>query len=303
MSAKIIDGKKIAEQIRQEIAQQTEALKSSKGITPGLAVILVGNNPASEVYVRNKQKACEKLGFLSELHRFPEETSQGVLLEKINELNNDDKIHGILVQLPLPSHINEQAVLRSIRPEKDVDGFHPVNMGKLAQGEPGFVPCTPLGIREMLLRENIPIQGEHVVIVGRSNIVGKPLALLLMLKSEKGNATVTVCHSRTKNLADITRQADILVAAIGRAQFIKREMVRPGAVVIDVGVNRVEDSSSPKGYRLVGDVDFDAVKEIASAITPVPGGVGPMTITMLLHNTLQAAIQTIKEKDRSEENG
>ena len=293
MSAKIIDGKKIAEQIRQEIAQQTEQLKTSRGITPGLAVVLVGNNPASEVYVRNKQKACEKIGLLSELHRFPEDTSQDLLLKKISELNHDDKIHGILVQLPLPPHINEQSILQSIRPEKDVDGFHPVNMGKLAQGEPGFVPCTPLGIREMLLRENIPIQGQHVVIVGRSNIVGKPLALLLMQKSEKGNATVTVCHSRTKNLADITRQADILVAAIGRAQFITRDMVRPGAVVIDVGVNRIEDAYSPKGYRLVGDVDFDAVKEIASAITPVPGGVGPMTITMLLNNTLQAATQMI----------
>ncbi|MCD6385608.1 bifunctional methylenetetrahydrofolate dehydrogenase/methenyltetrahydrofolate cyclohydrolase FolD [Candidatus Sumerlaeota bacterium] len=293
MSAKIIDGKKIAEQIRQEIAQQTEQLKTSRGITPGLAVVLVGNNPASEVYVRNKQKACEKIGLLSELHRFPEDASQDLLLKKISELNHDDKIHGILVQLPLPPHINEQSILQSIRPEKDVDGFHPVNMGKLAQGEPGFVPCTPLGIREMLLRENIPIQGQHVVIVGRSNIVGKPLALLLMQKSEKGNATVTVCHSRTKNLADITRQADILVAAIGRAQFITRDMVRPGAVVIDVGVNRIEDAYSPKGYRLVGDVDFDAVKEIASAITPVPGGVGPMTITMLLNNTLQAATQMI----------
>ena len=290
MSAKIISGKEIAETIRTEIKTKTEDLKKTAGIVPGLAVVLVGNNPASEVYVRNKQKACEKMGMHSELHRFTEDATQDTLLQKVRDLNNDDAIHGILVQLPLPRQILETVVLESIKPEKDVDGFHPINVGKLVEGIETFVACTPLGIREMLIRSNVPIQGQHVVIVGRSNIVGKPLALLLMQKSDKGNATVTVCHSRTNDLPGITRQADILVAAIGQAEFIKADMVKEGAVVIDVGTNRVDDPDSPRGYRLTGDVAFETVKEKASAISPVPGGVGPMTITMLLHNTLRAAM-------------
>ncbi len=289
MSAKIIDGKQLAETIRAEIKKHIDELRASTGIIPGLAVILVGENPASEVYVRNKQKACEKIGMYSELHTFPVDVTQNVVLNKVKELNEDDKIHGILVQLPLPEHISENIILTSIKPEKDVDGFHPVNVGRLVQGAETFVPCTPLGIREMLLRSNITIQGQHVVIVGRSNIVGKPLALLLMQKNEKGNATVTVCHSRTKNLREITSQADILVAAIGKAEFIKPDMIKEGAVVIDVGTNRVDDPEKPRGYRLTGDVEFESVKEKAAAISPVPGGVGPMTITMLLYNTLRAA--------------
>lgn len=289
MSAQIIDGKKIAAEIQQELKEQAKKFNAKSGITPGLAVILVGDNPASKVYVTSKQKSCEEIGFYSEVHKFPGDVQEEKVLEKVRELNANDKIHGILVQLPLPEHIDEQKILESIAVEKDVDGFHPINFGKLAQGLEGFVPCTPLGVRELLMRYNIPIKGQHVVIVGRSNIVGKPLALLLMQKSEKGDATVTVCHSRTKNLAEITRRADILVAAIGRPKFITKDMVKPGAVVIDVGVNRVDDPTAPRGYRLVGDVDFEAVKEIASAITPVPGGVGPMTIAMLLHNTLLAA--------------
>lgn len=296
MSAKIIDGKKIAEEIRTELKEEAQKLTATTGITPGLAVILVGDNPASKVYVSSKQKACAEIGFYSEGYKFPTDVTEAEVLEKIAELNASEKIHGILVQLPLPDHINEQKILEAIAVEKDVDGFHPLNFGKLAQGMECFVPCTPLGIRELLLRSQIPIKGKHVVIVGRSNIVGKPLALLLMQKSEKADATVTVCHSRTKNLAEICRSADILVAAIGRAKFITAEMVKPGAVVVDVGVNRVEDPSAPRGYCLVGDVDFNTVKDIASAITPVPGGVGPMTIAMLLHNTLLAAKKTLDTK-------
>ncbi len=296
MSAKIIDGKKIAEEIRNELKEEAQTLIAKTGITPGLVVILVGDNPASKVYVSSKQKACAEIGFYSEGYKFPADVTEAEVLEKIAELNASEKIHGILVQLPLPNHIDEQKILESIAVEKDVDGFHPLNFGKLAQGMECFVPCTPLGIRELLLRSQIPIKGQHVVIVGRSNIVGKPLALLLMQKSEKADATVTVCHSRTNNLTEICRSADILVAAIGRAKFITADMVKPGAVVVDVGVNRVDDPSAPRGYCLVGDVDFDPVKEIASAITPVPGGVGPMTIAMLLHNTLLAAKKTLNTK-------
>jgi methylenetetrahydrofolate dehydrogenase (NADP+)/methenyltetrahydrofolate cyclohydrolase len=289
MTARIIDGRALAETIRAEIKKEADQLKAEKSITPGLAVVLVGENPASQVYVRMKKRACEKLGFHSEVHTYPADISQKEVLKKIDELNKDPKIHGILVQLPLPDHIDEQTVLLAIDIAKDVDGFHPINVGKLAQGLEGFVPCTPYGIQEMLIREGTQIEGSHVVVVGRSNIVGKPIAFLLMQKNKRGNATVTVCHSRTKNLPEVTRQADILIAAIGRPEFITADMVKEGATVIDVGVNRVDAPDTEKGYRLAGDVVFDEVKEVAGAITPVPGGVGPMTITMLLHNTLIAA--------------
>ena len=293
MTARILSGKDLAETIREEIKEKTDRLKSTHAITPGLAVILVGEDPASQVYVRNKQRACEKLGFYSEVYTLPVETTQDELLAMIEKLNMDEKIHGILVQLPLPDHIDEHTVLLAIDVEKDVDGFHPVNVGKLIQGLEGFVPCTPLGIQEMLIRYGIEIAGKHVVVVGRSNIVGKPTALLLMQKNDRANATVTVCHSRTRNLPDITRQADILIAAIGKAHFITADMVKEGATIIDVGTNRLDDPDSPRGYRWVGDVDFESVKEKVAPISPVPRGVGPMTITMLLHNTLQAAMKKV----------
>jgi methylenetetrahydrofolate dehydrogenase (NADP+)/methenyltetrahydrofolate cyclohydrolase len=289
MSAEIIDGRKISEEIRGELSKEIETLKSGHGITPGLAVVLVGENPASQVYVRMKNKACHKIGIYSEQHTMSADTREEDVLKKIDELNNDDKIHGILVQLPLPSHIDEQKVINSILPEKDVDGFHPVSMGKLLIGLEGFKPCTPYGVQKMLVHAGIPVSGAHVVVVGRSNIVGKPVANILLQKQEHANATVTVCHSRTKNLAQITSQADILIAAIGRPEMITADMVKESAVVIDVGVNRVDDPSSGKGYKIVGDVKFDEVAAKCKAISPVPGGVGPMTITMLLYNTTQAA--------------
>jgi methylenetetrahydrofolate dehydrogenase (NADP+)/methenyltetrahydrofolate cyclohydrolase len=292
MPANIIDGKAIAEQIRQEVAKEVEELKA-KGITPGLATILVGEDPASQVYVRNKGKACEKAGIYSDQHTLPANIQEDELLNLIDTLNNDPKISGILVQLPLPNHIDEVKVLNAISPDKDVDGFHPVSVGKfftvknfdemLKQGL--FLPCTPHGIIELLVRSGVELSGKEAVVVGRSNIVGKPVAMLLLSK----NATVTICHSRTKDLGAVCRRADVLVAAIGKPQFIKADMVKDGVVVIDVGVNRVEDTSTEKGFRLVGDVDFETVKEKASLITPVPGGVGPMTITMLLVNTIKAA--------------
>ncbi len=291
MHAKIIDGKAIAEEMRADLATEIESLEQS-GITPGLAVVLVGEDPASQVYVRMKGKACEKIGIFSETVKLPIETTEAELLAVIDRLNNDKKIHGFLVQLPLPKQINERNVLFSILPEKDVDGFHPVNVGKVASGDTtGFSPATPYGVQQMMIRSGVEISGAHAVIVGRSNIVGKPMASLLVQKAEGANATVTVCHSRTKNLADVTRQGDILIAAMGVPEFVKADMIKPGAVVIDVGTNRVDDPSKEKGYRLVGDVDFENAKEVASAITPVPGGVGPMTITMLLYNTVQAAKQ------------
>ncbi|MBN2534083.1 MAG: bifunctional methylenetetrahydrofolate dehydrogenase/methenyltetrahydrofolate cyclohydrolase FolD [Spirochaetales bacterium] len=289
MSAKIIDGQKISEEIQAELSKEIETLKNQYGITPGLAVVLVGENPASQVYVRMKNKACHKIGIYSEQHTMPADTKEADVLKKIDELNRDDRIHGILVQLPLPSHIDEQKVINSILPEKDVDGFHPVNMGKLLIGLDGFKPCTPYGVQKMLVHAGIPVSGAHVVVVGRSNIVGKPVANILLQKQENANATVTVCHSRTKNLAQLTTQADILIAAIGMPEMITADMVKEGAVVIDVGVNRVDDPSSGKGYRLVGDVKYDEVSKKCKAISPVPGGVGPMTITMLLYNTIQAA--------------
>jgi len=289
MSAKIIDGKAIAAEMQQEMKAEVKALKNKYGLIPGLAVVLVGDNPASKVYVNMKKKACVRLEIYSEEHKMPRETSEQDLLELINKLNANEKIHGILVQLPLPDHINEDKVLNTVDPAKDVDGFHPVNVGNLVVGKPSFLPCTPYGIQQLLLKSGIQIEGKHVVVVGRSNIVGKPVALILLQKAQDANATVTVCHSRSGDLSYYTRQADILIAAIGRAEMIKKDMVKQGAVVIDVGMNRVDDLGSEKGYKLVGDVDFDQVKEVASAITPVPGGVGPMTITMLMHNTIKAA--------------
>ncbi len=278
MPAKIIDGKAIASEIREDIKREVDAVKKEKGIIPGLAVVLVGEDPASQTYVRNKEKACQKVGMYSEVYRLPAETTQEKVLAVVDELNQNPKIHGILVQLPLPDHIDEKAVINAINPDKDVDGFHPVNVGKLYIGDPGFVPCTPNGVIELLERSGVAIKGKEAVVVGRSNIVGKPVAQLLLAR----HATVTICHSRTSDLASHTRRAEILVVATGRAKMITGDMVKEGAVVIDVGVNRVDG-------KLVGDVDFDAASQRASAITPVPGGVGPMTITMLLKNTLQAA--------------
>jgi methylenetetrahydrofolate dehydrogenase (NADP+)/methenyltetrahydrofolate cyclohydrolase len=292
MTAKIIDGKQIAAQMREELKQKVAQLKT-KGITPGLAVILVGEDPASKSYVTAKEKACEEIGMYSSDNRLPASTGQTEVMALIEELNHDPKIHGILVQLPLPKQINEDTVLLAIDPKKDVDGFHPVNVGKMVVGQRAYFPCTPHGVIQLLTRSGVKLDGAEVVVVGRSNIVGKPVANMLIQKSPTGNATVTVCHTRTTNLADHVRRADIIIAAAGRPNTITADMVKPGAVVIDVGVNRIEDATKKNGYRLVGDVDFEAVKEKASLITPVPGGVGPMTITMLLYNTVESAEQTI----------
>lgn len=288
MTAKIINGKEIANEIKNSLRDRIKTLKDA-GIVPGLAMVLVGENAASQVYVRMKRRACEELGIHSPTLNLPADVPQTKLLNVIDELNKDKLVHGILVQLPLPKHIDEQRVLHAVSPEKDVDGFHPVNRGKLIMGEGTFVPCTPLGIQEMLIRSGYDPAGKHVVIVGRSKIVGLPLAILLLQKREGANATVTVCHTGTENLGQITRQGDILIAAMGRPEVIKGDMVKPGAVVIDVGVNRVEDPSSEKGYRLVGDVEFESAYQRAKAISPVPGGVGPMTIAMLMYNTVKAA--------------
>jgi methylenetetrahydrofolate dehydrogenase (NADP+)/methenyltetrahydrofolate cyclohydrolase len=288
MSAKIIDGKQIAADIREELKNEVSALKE-KGIVPGLGVILVGDDPASRSYVTAKEKACETIGIFSDDNRLPADTTQDELLELVDRMNNDPKINGILVQLPLPKHIDEAAVLVAIDPDKDVDGFHPMNVGKMMVGEDAFLPCTPHGVVQMLIRSGVETSGAHVVVVGRSNIVGKPVANMLLQKKEGANATVTLCHTRTKDLGYHTRQADIIIAASGWPNTVTADMVKEGAVVIDVGVNRVEDAGRERGYRLVGDVDFDAVKEKASMITPVPGGVGPMTITMLLFNTVDSA--------------
>src|SRR5213594_4785762 len=291
--AKLIDGRAIAEKVYVDLRRDIAALKS-KGVTPGLAVILVGDNPASRAYVRSKDKMCRDLGLHSVKLELPASTTQTELLARVEELNRDPDIHGILVQSPPPKQIDEAAVVRSLNPRKDVDGFHPENVAKLVIDDPsGFVPCTPLGVQRLLIESKIDIAGAHVVILGRSMIVGKPLALLLMQKNKNGNATVTVVHSRSRDLAQVTRSADIVVAAIGRAEFVKADHVREGAVVIDVGINRVEDSASERGYRLVGDVAFDEVSKKASAITPVPGGVGPMTIAMLMANTVKAARQSL----------
>ncbi|GIW79669.1 MAG: bifunctional protein FolD [Gemmatales bacterium] len=286
----LLDGKQLAATIREETAQAVEEFVSRHGKRPGLAAVLVGDDPASHIYVKNKRKACEKVGMASWLHSLPASTPQAELLQLVQKLNQDPQVHGILVQLPLPKHIDEATVVRAVSPLKDVDGFGPENLGLLAAGHPRYLPCTPHGCQQLLLRNNIEIDGANVVIVGRSNIVGKPLALILMQKAKGANATVTVCHSRTRDIPHWTRQADIVVVAIGRPRFLTADMIRPGAVVIDVGINRLEDGS------LVGDVDFEPVAKIASAITPVPGGVGPMTIAMLLHNTLCAARLQIEQR-------
>lgn len=281
--AKIIDGKAIAAETRKDIARRTAEFEKSYGFKPGLAVIIVGEDPASQVYVRNKKRACEEVGMYSEVHALPTATTMSELLELIEKLKADKKIHGILVQLPLPSHLDENAVIAAIPPEKDVDAFNLENVGRIMTGEYSFLPCTPAGVMKLLEHENISVSGKECVVVGRSNIVGKPQAMLLM----QANGTVTICHSRTRDLAEVTRRADILVVAIGKADFIKGNMVKEGAVVIDVGMNRRSDG------KLTGDVDFDEVSSIASYITPVPGGVGPMTITMLLENTLTAAKKSV----------
>ena len=283
MTARLLDGKALAQTIRKETAAGVAELVKVRGVCPGLAAVLVGENPASQIYVRNKRKACEEVGMQSWLHELPADTTQQQLLDLVAKLNADAAVHGILVQLPLPKQIEEMAIIRAVSSAKDVDGFSPESLGLLAAGHARYMACTPLGVQQILLRNDIPIEGKHVVIVGRSNIVGKPLALILMQKAKGANATVTICHSKSENLAAITRLADIVVVAIGVARFLKADMVRPGAVVIDVGMNRLPDG------KLCGDVDFEPVAQVASAITPVPGGVGPMTIAMLLHNTLQAA--------------
>lgn len=277
MTARIIDGKSIAKELRESLAPRVAALKE-QGITPGLTVIVVGDDPASAIYVRNKERACVKLGMNSQVLRFPAETTQEEILNTVRLLNQDDSVHGILVQLPLPRHIDEQAVLRAIDPDKDVDGFHAMNAGRLMNGEPGFVACTPKGVMRLLKVSGVELDGKNAVVVGRSNIVGKPMALLLLQK----NCTVTIAHSHTKDLTAVTRSADILVVAVGRAGFITGDMIKPGAAVMDVGINRVDG-------KVVGDVDFESAKEVASCITPVPGGVGAMTIAMLMENTVEAA--------------
>lgn len=282
--AKILSGKEVSARIKEELKKEVNALKAS-GTAPGLAVIIVGDDPASKVYVGRKEAMCAELGMHSEKYALPAETSQDELTALVESLNGDSSIHGILVQLPLPSHLDEKAVINTISPEKDVDAFHPVNVGKIMIGDYDFVPCTPAGIMELIAESNVSIEGKNCVVVGRSNIVGKPMGMLLLHK----NGTVTICHSRTRNIKEITRNADILVAAVGRAGFITADMVKPGAVVIDVGMNRLENG------RLVGDVDFDAVEKVAGAITPVPGGVGPMTISMLMKNTLTAAKKSISK--------
>jgi methylenetetrahydrofolate dehydrogenase (NADP+)/methenyltetrahydrofolate cyclohydrolase len=284
MTARIIDGNALAASVRGELAERVADLKA-RGVTPGLVVIVVGDNPASAVYVRNKVAACEKAGMYSLKLAFPGDTPQSVVMDKLAELNRDPKIHGILVQLPLPPHFDEDAVLEAISADKDVDGFHAENVGALMQGQPRFIPCTPYGVMKMLESANVPLKGAEAVIVGRSNIVGKPMAMLLMA----AGCTVTVCHSQTRDLAFHTKRADILVAAVGRPKMITGDMIKPGAVVIDVGINRLDDG------KLCGDVDFDSAKEVAGAISPVPGGVGPMTITMLLANTLEAAERAAEE--------
>ena len=296
MVAQIISGNEIAKSIRAEIKAEVDKMKA-KGIEPGLVVIIVGEDPASQVYVRKKGEACNEMGICSETIRLPASTSETELLKLIDKYNKDPKFDGILVQLPLPKHISEGNVLLRIDPGKDVDGFHPINVGKMVVGAEAYLPCTPHGVQELLMRSGNDPAGKHVVVLGRSNIVGKPVACILIQKAKGADATVTICHSRTKNLPEITRQADILIAAIGQPNFVKADMVREGVVVIDVGVNRINDPSAKGGTRLVGDVDYAAVSMKAKAITPVPGGVGPMTITMLMKNTVQAAKIHHKWKD------
>ena len=288
MTANILDGKALAEEIRREVAMGVAEMQQKHGLTPGLAAVLVGDDPASAIYVRNKRRACDEVGMVSNTILLPADSTNEQVLAQVQALNNDPRFHGILVQLPLPVQVDERLIMESLDPSKDVDGLHPFNVGKLVQGRADFVPGTPAGIQQILLRSGHDPAGANVVVCGRSDIVGKPMAILLMQRADGANATVTICHTRTKNMADITRQADILVSAIGSPNVITADMVKEGAVVIDVGINRVDDDSRKSGYRLVGDVNFAAVSEKASAITPVPGGVGPMTIAMLLVNTLTA---------------
>jgi methylenetetrahydrofolate dehydrogenase (NADP+)/methenyltetrahydrofolate cyclohydrolase len=295
MSAKLIDGKAIAAAIRQELRERIAAL-DKQGIKPGLAVVLVGEDSASQVYVGMKEKSCTELGIYSDHHHLPAETTQEELLGLVENLNADSRIHGILVQLPLPDHIDEKQIIEAVRPAKDVDGFHPVNLGRLVIGLDCFRPCTPAGVQELLVRSGVELSGKRVVIVGRSNIVGKPLANILMQKADGADATVTVAHSRTENLPELVKSADVVVAAIGRAEMITGDWIKPGAVVIDVGINRVEDPSAKRGYRLVGDVHFESASEVASQITPVPGGVGPMTIVMLMKNTVTSAEKALAKR-------
>ncbi|MBC7349813.1 MAG: bifunctional 5,10-methylene-tetrahydrofolate dehydrogenase/5,10-methylene-tetrahydrofolate cyclohydrolase [Candidatus Aminicenantes bacterium] len=292
MPAKIISGKEVAASIREELKQRTARLKE-KRLTPGLGVILVGEDPASVSYVTAKAKGAEEVGIFEETVRLPAESTEEEILKTVDRLNRDPRFHGVLVQLPLPKWVNPDKVINYISPQKDVDGFHPINVGKLLRGEPCPLPCTPYGVQQLLVRSGYSPEGKHVVVCGRSNIVGKPLVAMLMQKKPGANATVTVCHTGTRDLKKFTLQADILVAAMGAPRAITADMVREGCVVIDVGVNRVPDPSSPKGFRLVGDCDFEAIKEKAEAITPVPGGVGPMTVTMLLMNTIEAAERTL----------
>lgn len=289
MSAIVIDGVEIAQQVRLEVAQDVEALQRDRGVVPGLAVVLVGDDPASASYVRSKERACQEAGIFTETLRLPQHASQTEVLELVQRLNTDTRFHGILTQLPFPSQIDEAAVIRSLDPAKDVDGLHPFNIGLLAMGQPRFVPATPLGVQQLLLRTGHDPAGRHVVVCGRSNLVGRPLSVLLSQKRQGANATVTLCHTGTREMAGITRQADILVAAMGRPGAIKADMVKKGAVVIDVGINRIEDAGRRRGYRLIGDVEYEEVSGVAGAITPVPGGVGPMTVAMLLVNTVKAA--------------
>jgi len=291
----LIDGKKIAENIKREIAIEVERIKDRDGKVPHLAAILVGEDPASETYVSSKGKACNEVGFDSSTYRFPADISEKELLETVEFINNDPEIDGLIVQLPLPKHIDNQKVIQHIRPEKDVDGFHPVNVGRMTIGLPAYISATPNGVMELILRSGIQTTGKSCVILGRSNIVGKPMSLLMARNAEPGNATVTVCHSKTKNIKEITSQADILIVAIGQPEFVTADMVKEGAIVIDVGIHRVESSQTKSGFRLIGDVKFDEVSLKASHITPVPGGVGPMTIVSLLLNTLKAAKKEIYE--------
>jgi methylenetetrahydrofolate dehydrogenase (NADP+)/methenyltetrahydrofolate cyclohydrolase len=283
MSAALLDGKQLAQTMQAEIAARAAAFTQARSVRPGLATVLVGDDPASHTYVKNKRRACQKVGIDSFHHELPASTAQQELLDLIGRLNADPRVHGILVQLPLPRHIDEPAIVDAVSPLKDVDGFGPENLGLLAAGRPRYLACTPHGVQQLLVRNGVKLAGAHVVIVGRSNIVGKPLALILVQKGGEADATVTVCHSRTRDVSALTRQADVVVVAIGKPRFLRADMVRPGAVVVDVGINRMPDGS------WAGDADFEAVRQVAAAISPVPGGVGPMTITMLLHNTLQAA--------------
>ena len=289
MTARILDGKQVAKRISEETARQARELKERTGVVPGLGVILVGDDPASISYVTAKERACAVLGFHSSECRLPATATQAELLKAIHQFNNDPAIHGILVQLPLPRQIDEHAAIEAINPDKDVDGFTPVNVGRMLIGQPCFLPCTPHGIIKLLIASGIETKGQHAVVVGRSNIVGKPVAHLLMRKAPGGNATVTVCHTATPDLAEFTRQADILIVATGRPRTVTGAMIKSGAAVIDVGVNRVPDETAAKGYRLVGDVEFESACEVAGSLTPVPGGVGPLTIAMLMCNTLEAA--------------